>query len=253
MEAVNAREAAAELEQSLRKKGTAERAAQEKRYLKSALTHLGVTVPNARLVARSFVRAHRDLRRAELLAIVAALWKKPIYELRSMAVMFLDEYSDRLEPADLKLVERFLRESKTWALVDELSARVAGSIVERYPRSVTVLDRWSKDEDFWLRRSAMLALLGPLRRGEGDFDRFARYADGMLGETEFFIRKAIGWILRDTSKHCPALVADWLLPRAHRASGVTVREAVMYLDAPPREAIMATYSGASKPGAQARN
>jgi DNA alkylation repair enzyme len=52
-------------------------------------------------------------------------------------------------------------------------------------------DRWAADSDFWLRRSAMLALLISLREGRGDFDRFGRYADAMLCEREFFIRKAI--------------------------------------------------------------
>jgi 3-methyladenine DNA glycosylase AlkD len=75
----------------------------------------------------------------------------------------------------------------------------------------------------------MLALLVPLRRGGGDFERFARYADAMLEDREFFIRKAIGWVAREVSKKRPALVAEWLAPRMHRASGVTLREARKYL------------------------
>ncbi len=74
---------------------------------------------------------------------------------------------------------------------------------------------------------------------DGDFDRFSRYADAMLDEREFFIRKAIGWVLRDTAKRRPDLVYRWLLPRASRASGVTIREAVKPLSAQQREAILA--------------
>ena len=85
----------------------------------------------------------------------------------------------------------------------------------------------------------MLALLLPLRRGEGDFDRFSRYADAMLDEKEFFIRKAIGWILRETAKKRPAMVYEWLLPRAARAPGVTVREAVKPLSDQQRASILA--------------
>lgn len=61
----------------------------------------------------------------------------------------------------------------------------------------------------------------------------------MLEEKEFFIRKAIGWVLRDTAKKRPELVFDWLLPRAHRASGVTIREAVKHLSADQRETVLA--------------
>ena len=61
----------------------------------------------------------------------------------------------------------------------------------------------------------------------------------MLDEREFFIRKAIGWVLRETSKQRPELVYEWLLPRAHRASGVTIREAVKYLSEDQRAGILA--------------
>ena len=60
----------------------------------------------------------------------------------------------------------------------------------------------------------------------------------MLDEREFFIRKAIGWVLRDTSRRRPELVADWIEPRVARASGVTVREAVKHLDPERRARIM---------------
>ncbi|MEA5116142.1 MAG: DNA alkylation repair protein, partial [Propionicimonas sp.] len=60
-----------------------------------------------------------------------------------------------------------------------------------------------------------------------------------LEEKEFFVRKAIGWVLRDTGKLRPELVFDWLLPRAARASGVTVREAVKYLKEDQRAAVLA--------------
>jgi 3-methyladenine DNA glycosylase AlkD len=140
-----------------------------------------------------------------------------------------------------------IRESKTWAFVDELAIVITGPLVERSPELLRVLDRWAKDDDFWLRRSAMLALLRPLRRGEGDFRRFARYADRMLEEREFFIRKAIGWVLRETGKSQPDIVYAWLLPRATRASGVTVREAVKYLSAARRRELLTSYrSGAGR-------
>jgi 3-methyladenine DNA glycosylase AlkD len=124
-----------------------------------------------------------------------------------------------------------------------------GSLFERFPAELhPVLDRWAADGDFWLRRSALLALLVPLRRGEeANFERFAVYADSMLAEREFFIRKAIGWVLRETAKRHPDLVVDWLTPRLHRASGVTIREAVRWLPAEQREALMAAYRAARTP------
>ena len=119
-----------------------------------------------------------------------------------------------------------------------LATHVIGRLVTADPKLARMLDRWAKDDDFWIRRAAMLALLGPLREGGGDFERFARYADAMLDEKEFFIRKAIGWILRDVARKRPQLVYEWLAPRAARASGVTKREAVKYLTAAQKRQIM---------------
>ena len=72
----------------------------------------------------------------------------------------------------------------------------------------------------------MPALLLPLRRGEGDWERFAGYADAMLDEREFFFRKAIGWVLREVSKKHPERVRGFVKPRTGRKSGVTIGEAV---------------------------
>jgi len=126
------------------------------------------------------------------------------------------------------LLERLIRESKTWAFVDELAIAIIGPLVERAPELMAVLDRWSADTDFWVRRSALLALLPPLRRGAGDFERFGRYADRMLDEREFFIRKAIGWVLRETGK-------------------ITVREAVTYLSPEQRSALLSAYAAGARP------
>lgn len=225
----------------LREAGDPDRAAHERRYLKSELRHLGVSVPGIRRVVAAFARRHPDLRRSDLLRLVRELWRVPVHERRMAAVELLDRYGPLLKPTDLRLVERLIRRSKTWALVDPLAITVAGGLVERFPELAVELDRWAADRDFWVRRSALLALLGPLRKGEGDFRRFAVYADGMLEEPEFFIRKAIGWVLRETGKARPQLVARWLRPRAARASGVTVREAVKYLPRADRESILRAH------------
>lgn len=196
-------------------------------------------MPATRLVATAFHGRHPEIGHDELVALVERLWSRPVHECRAAAVELLDLYGDRLRPADMTLLERLLRESRTWALVDGLAASVVGRLVEGAPEAAAVLDRWAVDEDFWLRRAAMLALLVALRRGDGDFDRFGRYADAMLEDTEFFIRKAIGWVLRDTARRRPAMVYEWLLPRAARASGVTLREAVKPLTEDQRAAVLA--------------
>ena len=236
-----------EIDTELRSRRTPGRAQQEKAYLKSTREHYGTPVPAIRSIARAVGHKHPGIEHDDLVAIVRALWSMPAHEDRMVAVELLEVYADRLGAADMALVEQMLRESGTWALVDGLAASVAGRLVEHQPELGEVLDRWSVDDDFWIRRSSLLALLDPLRRGDGDFERFARYADAMLEEKEFFIRKAIGWVLRDTARKRPDIVFDWLLPRAGRASGVTLREAVKPLSDQQREAIVSRASRHRRP------
>ena len=229
----------------LRRHRNPARAPAEKAYLKSDLEFLGVGLPAMRQTVRTVKQDHRELDRRGLVALVGILWKMPVFERRMMAVLLLEAFEPLLRPADMALLERLIRQSKTWAFVDELAIAITGRLVERSPELLRVIDRWSEDDDFWLRRSAMLTLLRPLRRGDGDFRRFARYADRMLEEREFFIRKSIGWVLRETGKQQPDTVYAWLLPRAARASGVTVREAVKYLSPAQRAEVLAAYRSAA--------
>jgi len=233
----------AEVDAQLRARVVSGRAEHEKAYLKSALEHYGVPVPAIRAVAKGVRKLIPDLSHDELVDVVEALWSAPVHERRMVAVELLDAYADRLVPADMVLLERLLRESRTWALVDGLAGSVVGPLVERAPTAAAVLDRWAVDDDFWIRRSALLALLESLRRGGGDFERFGKYADAILDEKEFFIRKAIGWVLRDTARKRPDVVFEWLLPRAARASGVTLREACEPLSAEQCAAVEAARRG----------
>ena len=230
---------AASIESQLCAAGDPGRAEQERRYLKSELVHFGVSVPATRLIVRSALAEGPPLAHRALIDLVNALWSSQVFECRRAAVEALELRREVLLPADIEVVESLLRGSGTWALVDELATHVVGDLVQRFPELASTLDRWASDEDFWIRRAALLALLLPLRRGEGDFDRFGRYADAMLEEREFFIRKAIGWVLRDTGRKRPQLVYDWLTPRVARASGTTVREAVKSLADDQRQAIAA--------------
>jgi 3-methyladenine DNA glycosylase AlkD len=232
---------AARIDDDARAAGDDVRAEHEKRYLRSDLRHHGTRVPEIRRIVKAALADGPALGHEDVRALVDDLWSRGVHDLRMAAVEILDLEREVLEPGDADLLERLIRESQTWALVDGLAVNVAGSLVERFPELEATLDRWAADSDFWLRRSALLALVRPLRRGEGDFERFARYADEMLDEREFFIRKAIGWVLRDAGKTRPDLVFAWLEPRAARASGITVREAVKYLPEKQRSEILTAH------------
>jgi len=227
-----------ELATRLRSQGTRQRAEQEKRYLKSDLKHLGMDVGTIRREAKAFHRRHPQLTHRSLVGLIRRMWNLEVHEMRMAVVDLLKLYRLQLLPEDLRLIEHLIRQAKTWALVDGLATDVVSDLLFRYPPLRRSMDRWARDPDFWVRRSALLVFLRSLRAGDQDFPRFARHADAMLSESEFFIRKAIGWVLRETAKRNPSLVRDWLTPRAHMASGITVREAVKYLPARDRRRLL---------------
>jgi 3-methyladenine DNA glycosylase AlkD len=164
-----------------------------------------------------------------------------VFERRLAAVIFLQRHPRLVAVADLPVVERLVRESRTWALVDYLAVDVLGRMVIADAAAVSpVLDGWATDGDFWIRRSSLLCELRPIRQG-APIDRFTARAEPMLDEREFFIRKAIGWVLREAGRRRPADVVAWLAPRTHRASGVTMREAVKHLPAADAERLMTAY------------
>jgi 3-methyladenine DNA glycosylase AlkD len=232
---------AARIEARLREVSTPERAIGEKQYLKSDLDFLGATVWQIRAEVKAAVAEMAALDHDQLVALAQVLWSEPIFERRMAASGLLEVRSDLLGARDLELIERLLRESHTWALVDGLAADVVGSILAADEKGARrVLHRWARDEDFWIRRSALLAWLRPLRGG-ASLDDFLGYADLMLDEKEFFIRKAIGWVLREVGKRRPDEVTRWLAPRTHRASGVTMREATKYLPKADSGRLMLAY------------
>jgi 3-methyladenine DNA glycosylase AlkD len=224
----------------LREAADPERAAQQQRYLRSSAEHWGVSVPQARTAIRA---AGRSVEHEELIGLVDRLWAGGVFDTRLAAALLLDRHASAFRAADLGWLTGLIREARTWALVDLLVPRpLAAADADDAVGTTAVLDAWSCDEDFWLRRSAILAHLIGLRVGEGDWDRFARYADRLLADRELFVRKAIGWVLRDAGRQDPQRVAAWVAARTDRISGVALREAVKPLDAVTAAALRAAYA-----------
>lgn len=220
----------AQLAESLAGDATAERAEKEKRYLKSDLRFIGASVPAVRRVARTFVAAHPALTVDDLKGLVDALWNTHTHELRSAGIAVLELRSELLPQSDLGWLKSLVDRSTTWAHVDWLAIKVVGALATRVPAVESDLDEWSAHTNFWVRRSALLASHDPLAAGQGDFEHFERRAVPMLQEQEFFIRKAIGWVLRSTCKKTPLRTIGFVERHAGEMSALTFREATRALE-----------------------
>ena len=211
--------------------------------MKSELRFHGVNAGQLRKTAAAYCKAE-ELDAASLRAAALALFDTEWFDLRSAAIALLEREEKQLTPADLPWLVELARAGACWAHVDYLVTKVIDPLLARHPAQLAHARRWSTDPDFWVRRVALLAQLKALRTGAGDFALFAEIAEPMLDEKEFFIRKAIGWVLREVSKKRPALVRDFLRAHGARASGVTWREATKYLPAVMRREVAALHGRA---------
>jgi 3-methyladenine DNA glycosylase AlkD len=118
------------IQAELREAGTPERAGGEKRYLKSDLAFLGSPLRDITRVAKSTLK-NEQLTHDDLIALVHELWRKPVFDLRMAAVILLELRAGELGPNDLPVIERLIRQSRTWALVDGLAGDVVSEIALR--------------------------------------------------------------------------------------------------------------------------
>lgn len=207
--------------------GSKERALGAQAYLKSELEFLGVTVPELRKQVKAY--AKQPMTKAELEALVPALWSTRVNELRSFAIGLLEQRVKELDAGDLPWLVQFADDADTWAHVDWLATKVIGPCVSKDSKSSKLLRQWARHENFWVRRTAILALHDPLLAGNGNFELLEELAVPMLHEREFFIRKAIGWLLRSAAKRKPELTVGFVERHAPEMSGLSFREATRNL------------------------
>ena len=227
------------LADELRTLATPERARNEKAYLKSDLEHLGVRVPDVRRVTLKLTRVHLPRELGPTLAFADELWAPKVHELRMAAVELLIDRADLLNEGHLPYLERLVREARTWALIDGIAPGIVGRLLVRDEAVESTLISWAADADFWVRRAAVLAYLRAVPSGSVAFARFAALADPLLEDKEFFVRKALGWVLREHGKKAPAEVFAWLWPRRQRAARLTLREAAKFLSEEQRLNLLA--------------
>jgi 3-methyladenine DNA glycosylase AlkD len=157
---------------------------------------------------------------------VLLLWKLPEREYQYLAINLLYTYSDQTSQETLLLIEKLVTTKSWWDSVDSFAGLV-GKLVWRFPDWKNTLDDYSTHENFWLRRIALLYQLS--YKDKTDSQRLFRYCRMNAAEEEFFIRKAIGWALREYSKTNPNAVSDFLNKHQGRLSALSIREASKYL------------------------
>lgn len=191
---------------SLRKLGSAQRAVHDAAYHKSSREHWGVAAPEL----NGWVRALGKQRREEaLLALADELWASDVMDARVAAGKLLAVRAIHDDAAVWQRVEAFKLGFDGWAIADSMKHAAERCLVAD-SRRLKLLDRqWTRDSSFWVRRAA---LVFTLRWTKPDMDPslMLGWAGRYAADSEWFIQKAIGWWLRELSRHDPQRVRDFL-------------------------------------------
>jgi 3-methyladenine DNA glycosylase AlkD len=205
-----------------------DRAPQMQAYMKSAMPYLGVRVPEVRRLTHAASRSRPFTELGVLVATVRMLWDDARYrEHRYAATALCDtDSAQRLRsPMLLPLYRDLIVAGAWWDHVDELAHRV-GELLAGWPTQIRPeLCRWIVADDRWLRRTAIIAQLG--RKRETDVSLLAKAIDANAGERDFFLRKAIGWALREYARTDPEWVRGFVAAR--ELSPLSRREALKHL------------------------
>ena len=201
-----------------------ERAEKGKAYLKSPFRFFGNKVPFIGNMAKEFRRANKEAGRKYFFGLAKRLWGSEYHEEKILAVKLLEQYPQYLDIDAMPVLEKMLSESTGWDHIDGISIYLVGEVLKKDKAAYAYLKKWKGSNNFWMRRSSMISQILLFRKGEGDMKLFFGFAEEMIEEKEFFIRKAIGWTLREMTKASPDEVFDFLMKVKDRASGLTLRE-----------------------------
>jgi 3-methyladenine DNA glycosylase AlkD len=141
---------------------------------------------------------------ADPAALARGCFRLPEREYQYFATKYLRKHVRELDASFIDVLEELITTKSWWDTVDELAVNVVGPLVEKHPPLVTRMDRWAKSEDLWLARSAILHQ--NKYRARTDAKRLFRYCAARAADKDFFMRKAIGWALREYSATEPEAV-----------------------------------------------
>ena len=202
-------------------------------YMKTSMPFYGVKRPGWRPIERGLKRDWAPGDRVQYEEAVLALWELPHREEKYLAIAYGQMFRAHIVAASMPLYERLVREGAWWDLVDGVAADlVGGAYGADRPAVRPILDAWIDGPDMWIRRAAILS---QLRHKAGtDEGQLFDYCLRRAHDKGFFIRKAIGWALRQYARTAPEAVAGFLTRHRDALSGLSYREAARHLVAAGR-------------------
>ena len=198
-------------------------------YMKTDMAFYGVQKADRKRILRELLRRFPVANRTEYRAQVTALWHRPHREEKYLAIAVARVYPRYVTLSGVPLYREMLVEGAWWDFVDEIAIHLIGAVLVGQRREMTPLvSAWIDDRDLWLRRTSIICQVG--KKDETDESLLFAACSRRMYEKEFFIRKAIGWALRDHARTAPESVRRFVIEHRDQMSGLSFREATKHLD-----------------------
>jgi len=198
-------------------------AGEQKAYMRGQFEYYGIKTPKRRQIQKPFLVKQFLPQKEEAIQIVKLLWNKPQRDYHYVAQELMLKYSRQMQEKDMAVFEYMVTNKSWWDTVDFVATKLMGAYFKIYPkRKKFYVEKWIKSDNIWLQRSALLFQLK--YKEELDTELLAFTIESLLDSKEFFINKAIGWVLRDYSRVNP----DWVLAYVHNTplNSLSKREAL---------------------------
>jgi 3-methyladenine DNA glycosylase AlkD len=193
-------------------------------YMKTTQPFYGIKADARRKLVREALRTHPVTTRGAYDGVVRALWHGTYREEMYAAVDIAKRVKAFYDTQSWPLFEHMVRTATWWDLTDAVVGDVISPLVKAHRELEAHLIAWSHDDSLWVRRASLLAHLK--HKSQTNTALLTQTIDQLAHEKEFFIRKAIGWVLRDYSYANPAWVKAFVAARAETLSGLSQREAL---------------------------
>ena len=214
------------LELLFRKHAKPEAAGAMEDYMKGQFPFLGLKQPERLALTRDFLKERGVPAGDELRRVAEELWELPEREFHYTAIALLEKRMKQADPSFVSLYEKLIASKSWWDTVDLLASKLAGRLFLSHPGLAREhIPLWISSDNLWLRRTALLFQLTYKEKTDAEwlFELIRTCAD----EKEFFIRKAIGWALREYAKSDPRAVRDFVA--GTKLSPLSVREALKHI------------------------
>ena len=213
------------LEKTFKSKADPERAEKMSQYMRNQFDYWGIMSPVRKELEREFINEYGLPEMKDLKKITKDLWSLPQREYQYTAILIVSRMKRYWKDDMIPLFEYLIKTKSWWDTVDGVAPSLAGHYFKKFGGAKEVTGRWIESDDFWFRRSALIFQLK--YRNTTDEKLLYSYIKKCNHEDEFFIRKAIGWSLREYAKWNPESV--WKFVANTKLKPLSIKEALKHI------------------------